>query len=144
MVEVVLALGICTLALVALVGLFGIGLQTTRDSEDEIQAANLTSLLISTCTASPASTLTNRASPPSAMSQAYGDAYQGVVSYVGYDGKLTTASRAAYQITCQAGTNSVTGQNLAQIYLKLSWPPQLDPADAKTKRYEVLTYIPLH
>ncbi|HSI84089.1 MAG: hypothetical protein ACAI35_16045 [Candidatus Methylacidiphilales bacterium] len=143
LVEVVLALGIFAFVLVALAGLLGIGLQTSRDSEDQIQAANLASLLISTRTASPTHSITNFAIPAAAMTNLYGDVYLGAASYVGFDGKLTNAPNAAYQITCRAGTNTATGSRMTQVYLMLSWPAQLNPADGNAKRYELLTYIPL-
>ena len=143
LIEVVLALGICAFALVALFGLLGAGLQTNRDSEDQIQAANLMSMLVSTRMTAPTAAIANFAIPSSAMTNAYGNAYSGGTNFIGFDGKLTNSAYAAYQITCRAGTNGMTGSGMAQVYLMLSWPPQVNTTNALAKHYELLTYIPL-
>jgi type II secretory pathway pseudopilin PulG len=143
LVEVVLALGISVFALVALVGVLGTGLQSGKDSEDQIQATNLASLIISTRTAAPTNTIANFAIPASAMTNGYANAYASGVNYIGFDGRLTNSAYAAYQITCQAGTNAITGSGICQIYLMLSWPAQMNSANAAAKRYELLTYIPI-
>jgi type II secretory pathway pseudopilin PulG len=148
LVEVVLAIAICSFVLVAILGLFTTGLQSTKESEEEIQAANLAATLISLRTATPTNTISalpNFAIPASAMTQAYGGAYTGGVStnYVGTDGQtLTSSANAAYMITCQAGTNSVTGSGISQVYLMLSWPPQV-PSSSAAGRYELTTFIPI-
>ncbi len=149
LVEVVIALGICTFVLIAILGLFATGLQSTRESEEQIHAANLASMLVSLRASSPTNTITslpNLAIPVSAMTNAYGPAYGGTTStkYVGIDGQTTnTAANAAYLMTCYAGTNAVTGSSMIQVYLMLSWPPQLSPTNAAAGRYELITQIPL-
>lgn len=141
LVEVVLALGICSFALVALIGLLGTGLQSGKDSEDQIQATNLASLIISTRAAAPTNNIANFAIPLSALSGSYGDAYPGGTNYIGSNGKLSAATNAAYRITCRAGTNAITGSGISQVYLKLSWPAQMNATNAAAKSYEILTYI---
>lgn len=143
LVEVVVALGICTFALVAMVGMLDTGLQSGRDSEDQIQATNLASLLISTRMAAPTNTIANFAIPASAMTNGYGNAYSTGTNYVGFDGRLTNSVNAAYQITCEAGTNAMTGSGVSQVYLMLSWPAELNVTNSAAKRYELLTYIPI-
>jgi type II secretory pathway pseudopilin PulG len=149
LVEVVLALGICSFILIGVLGLFATGLQSNRESEQLIQATNLASMLISIRTASPTNSanLPNFAIPSSAMTNFYANAYAGgasLTNYVGLNGQLTTVRGAAYLISCRAGTNSLTGSGLAQVYLMLSWPPQLNPTDANAGRYETTAQIPLH
>ena len=144
LVEVVLAIAICSFVLIAILGLFTTGLQSTRESEQQIQAANLASTLISLRTASPTNNiaaLPNFAIPTTAMTNAYGPAYAGNV-YVGPDGQTTTLANAVYLITCQAGTNTMTGNGISQVYLMLSWPPQAAVTSA-AGRYELTTYIPI-
>lgn len=147
LVEVVLAIGICSFALIALLGLFTTGLQSNRQSEQDIQAANLASMLISLRTASPTNAipnLPNFAIPTPAMTGAYTAAYSGsLTNYVGLDGQITNATGAAYLISCRAGTNALTGNGLAQVYLMLSWPPRSDPANANVGRYEIIAHIPI-
>ncbi len=48
----------------AIVGLFMVGINTNKESSDQIQAANLASLLISTRRALPTNTIANFALPP--------------------------------------------------------------------------------
>ncbi len=64
LVEVVVALGIFTFALVAIIGLFVTGLNTNKESSDQIQAANFASLLISSRRALPTNVIANFALPP--------------------------------------------------------------------------------
>lgn len=149
LVEVVMALGICSFALIAIMGLFTTGLQSSKDSEAQMQAANLASLLISTRQASPTSDtngLVNFAIPASAMTNRYTNAYINNVftNFVRSDGLLTNlSSNPDYQISCRAGTNLMTGPKVAQVYIKLSWPARMNPTNAGAGTYEILTYIPL-
>jgi uncharacterized protein (TIGR02598 family) len=143
LIEVLLALGICVFVIVGLIGLFATGLKASRDSEDQIEAADLATLLLATRTASPTGQISNFAIPASAMTNAFASAFPTDSNYIGFDGTLTTLDRAAYRITCRAGTNSETGTGLSKLYLMLSWPPQADNTLPATKHYEVLTYVPI-
>jgi Tfp pilus assembly protein PilV len=144
LVEVVLALGICAFVLIAMLGLLSTGLQSSKDSEDQIQAANVASLLISTCLANPTNSPANFAIPSSALTNGYANAYPGGINFIGVDGNLTNVSNAAYVITCQAGTNTISGSSLAQVYLMLTWPARATPSNVTVRRYEISTYIPLN
>jgi len=143
LVEVVLALGICAFVLVALIGLFSAGLRASRESEEQVQAANLASQLLATRTASPRSDakLANFAIPAAALTNSYGDIYGASGVTVGLDGR--TNSTPAYRALCRAGTNALTGSRVSQVYLLLTWPPQAPIANA-VGRYEVVTYVPLY
>ena len=141
LVEVVLALAICSFVLVALLGLLSTGLQSSKDSEDQIQAANLASMLVSTCQAAPKNTPATFGIPSSALTNGY--TATATTAYIGLDGITTNVTSAAYLITYRAGTNTLTGANLAQLYLMLSWPPQANPNNATVRHYELSTYIPL-
>ncbi|GAT31837.1 Verru_Chthon cassette protein B [Terrimicrobium sacchariphilum] len=143
LVEVVLALGICAFVLVALIGLFSTGLRTGRESEEQVQAANLASQILATRLAAPttSSNLNNFAIPLTALTNSYGDVYASSGGLVGLDGR--TNSTPAYRIVCRAGTNAQTGPRLAQVYVMLSWPYQASISNA-AGRYEALTYVPLY
>lgn len=142
LVEVVLALGICAFVLVALIGLFSTGLRTGRESEEQVQAANLASQILSTSVAAPTGTnLNNFAIPISALTNSYADVFPSAGALVGLDGR--TNSTPAYRIVCRAGTNAQTGPRLAQVYVMLSWPYQASITNA-AGRYEALTYVPLY
>ncbi len=141
LVEVVLALGICAFVLVAMIGLFQVGLTSARESEARLQAANMASLLIAQRTSSL--TNANFAIPLAALTNSYGPAFTSSNVYVADDGRITTSlSDAVYRITCLAGTNAATGPYASQIFLSLSWPPQAARANAQGS-YETLTYLPL-
>ena len=143
LVEVVMALGICTFVLVALIGLFSSGWKMTRESEDQMQAANLASQIIASRIVAPTNSVSNAAIPAGKLGQAYGNAYASEDRFVGFDGLLTAdASAAAYRIACNIGTNAATGSRLSQVYLRLTWPPQA-PATNASGRYEICTYIAL-
>ncbi len=142
LIEVMIAMGICSFALVSLIGLFSVGLQASRDSDEEIQAANLVSLVLNSL---PTSATAAASNSPSVL--AYTDLTNGYATkttrYIGADGSSATATNAAYALTCAAGTNSLTGGSISQVYLMLSWPVQSSSTNA-AGRYETLTYIPLH
>jgi uncharacterized protein (TIGR02598 family) len=143
LVEVVLALGICAFVLVALMGLFSTGLRASRESEEQVQAANLASLILATRMAAPNSdtNLPNFALPADALSRPYGEVFGAAGGMVGLDGK--TNSTPAYRIVCKAGTNSSTGPRLAQVHLMLTWPADA-PLQHAAGRYETLSYVPLY
>lgn len=141
LVEVVMALGICTFVLVALIGLFSSGWKMSRESEEQIQAANLASQIIASRIVSPTNGPANAAIPAAKLSQAYNNAYASDDRFVGFDGLLTSdISAAAYRIACNIGTNTATGTKLSQVYLRLTWPPQAAATNA-SGRYEISTYI---
>jgi len=141
LVEVVIALAICTFALVAMVGLLGTGLQSGKDSGDQIQAANMASLLISMRAAAPTNHIANFVIPESAMTNGYSSTYAMGTNYLGFDGNVTNTASAAYRIVYQAGTNTMTGSGVSQVYLMLSWPAQANTTNAAVRSYELLTYI---
>jgi len=145
LVEVVLALGICVFVLIALIGLFSSGWRTSRESEEQIRAANLASRLIAVRMAAPTTgPSATDGIPFDKLSQPYGSVFSGTDAYVTSDGAVSPnlTADAAYRMTCFAGTNAETGPKLSQVYLRLSWPPQATAALANGW-YETLTYVPL-
>lgn len=146
LVEVVLALGICAFVLVALLGLFTAGLRAGRESEEQVQAANLASQIFSTRLAAPTSD-TNTPGfviPASALTNAYGSLFGSAGGFVGLDGRTKpSADGAAYRILAMAGTNALTGPRTSQVHLMLSWPAQASLSNS-AGHYETLTYIPLY
>jgi uncharacterized protein (TIGR02598 family) len=147
LVEVVVALGIFTFALVAIIGLFVTGLNTNKESSDQIQAANFASLLISTRRAVPtdptATTLTNFALPP--LNVTYSAAGTFLTNNLGVAADGTTNNGTpAYNVFCQVGTNSVTGPHLALVHLVV-WSPitAAFPTNNPSSRYEITTQVAL-
>jgi uncharacterized protein (TIGR02598 family) len=145
LVEVVLAIGICSFVLISVLGLVLTGIASNRQSEQEIQEANFASMLISMRTAASTNNIASLpkfAIPATALTNIYGPVSP-ATTYVGLDGQTTNETGAVYQITCSVGTTPQTGSSLAQVYLMLSSPPQMNPANANAIRYEITSYIPI-
>lgn len=145
LVEVVLALGICSFALVGIMALFVSGLKTNRESEEMIQAANLVSVILNTRQAAPFKDIVNFPVPHTALTNTFVQLYgaDSSVKYLGADGRLTDRDHALYRITCWAGTNYVTGPHLAQVYLMVSWPIGANSSNPSAGRYELTSYVRL-
>lgn len=134
LIEVVVALGITAFALVTLIGLFSVGLQTGKESVETIQAANLVSGFIAERRAAPSANITGAAIPTLDV-QASG------TSYYTRSGAPTTVERANYQFNYSILTDTTRVQRLR---VSIHWPAStaFESKDVKG-RYEVLTYISL-
>ena len=145
LVEVVVALGIFTFAIMAIVGLFVVGIHTNKESSDQIQAANLASLLISTRRAIPTNSIANFALPPLNVAFSSSGTYLTNTAGVASDGTTGTASESpAYNLYYQVGTNNITGTHLARVYLMLWWPiGAAMPTNNPGARYELSTQVAL-
>jgi len=142
LIEVMLALGIFSFALVAIFGLFFVGINTNKESSDQIAAANLASLLISTRRSVPTNTITNFALPPLNAPYGTNGIYLTNTEGVAIDGTLT--GTRAYNLCYQAGTNLATGAHLAQVHLLLWWPVTAPlPTNTPATRYELTTQVAL-
>ncbi|HSI82913.1 MAG: hypothetical protein ACAI35_11825 [Candidatus Methylacidiphilales bacterium] len=137
LVEVVLALGIISFSLIAIMGVLAVGLQTSRESSDQIQAANITSLLMATARAMPTNLPSGFALP--SLSQS---AVTNVVK-IGADGTLNSAN-PTYNLYYIVGTNTTTGPKLAYVYLRLWWPLAAPmPTNNPDSCYEVAGQVAL-
>jgi uncharacterized protein (TIGR02598 family) len=148
LVEVVIALGIFSFAIVAIVGLFAVGIDTNKESSEQIQAADVASLLISTRRAVPTSTIANFALPPLNVQYSSTGTYLTNESGVATDGTLTGARtyNLFYQIgtNYQTGANPATGTHLALVHLMLWWPTASPmPLNNAGNRYELTTQVVL-
>ena len=142
LVEVVLALGIFSFALMAIIGLFVVGINTSKESSEQIQAANLASLLISTRRTIPTNVIADFALPPLNTTYSSGGTYVTNVNGVALDGTLT--GPRAYNLFYQIGTNTATGPRLAQVHLLLWWPTTSTlPLNNPGNRYEITTQVAL-
>lgn len=142
LVEVVLALGIFSFALMAIIGLFMVGINTSKESAEQIQAANLASLLISTRRTIPTNVIANFALPPLNTTYSTSGTYVTNANGVSLDGTLT--GPRAYNLFYQIGTNAATGTRLAQVHLLLWWPTASTiPLNNPGNRYEITTQVAL-
>lgn len=153
LVEVVVALGIFSFALVAIVGLFVVGLNTNKESSDQIQEANFASLLISSRRALPTSVITNFALPPLNVAYSATGTYLTNSAGVAADGTTNTPTAnvtPVYNLFYQVGTNFQTGANpatgphLALVHL-IVWSPlgSALPTNNPGARYELSTQVAL-
>jgi len=143
LVEVIVALGIMSFVLVALMGLFTVGLRTDRDSSDAMQAANLASLLIAQRRTTP----TNAPSDPMAafalpslqfsVSNFSFSPFSASPVYLSSSGTVTNRAAATYGLLYQANC-----QQDADLYVMLFWPALAAPTNAADK-YEIHTRIAL-
>jgi Tfp pilus assembly protein PilV len=146
LVEVVLALGIFSFAIIAVLGLFSVGLQNSKESEDEIRAANLTSSLFCRMRSAPDVDLTSYGFPFAALTNAGGALFNATTSaplYLKSDG--TTASSASAAQAAHGYAVSAVGSydatnRVATVSLTLWWPPAAAYSHA-TGQYGVTTYI---
>ena len=135
LIEVVLALAICVFALLTMMGLLSIGLNLNQDSRQQMQAADLATLLVSERRDSPTNTLANVILP--SVAQTY--PLTPVTDFVNFAGQHTTSSQAAFQLSYQVGTNKIV-QGIGLISLRLTWPPAADPKTAEGE-YELTTQV---
>lgn len=146
LIEVVVALGIFTFAIVAIAGLFVVGISTNKDSSDQIQASNIASLLISTRRALPTNAIANFALPP--LNVAYSASGTFLTNTLGVAPDGTTNGTPAYNLYYQMGTNFVTGAttgaHLSLVHMILWWPPSANlPTNNPGGRYELTTEVAL-
>jgi uncharacterized protein (TIGR02598 family) len=141
LVEVVVALGVVSFALVTMLGLLSVGLNTNKVSSDQIQAANIASLLVATRRASPTNdgpNFTTFALPPLNQS------YTTNTTAVGLDGTTSTNTSSTYNLYYGVGTSATTGPNLARIYLLIWWPLGAKmPTNNPSSYYELSTTVSL-
>ncbi len=141
LVEVVLALAIFSFALVTMMALLSVALHTNKDSSDQIQAANVASLLVSARRSAPTNggaNFMNFALPTLNRS------YVTNTTQVGLDGTVSTGTDAAYNLYYGVGTNSDTGANLANVYILIWWPLGAKmPTNNPSAFYELSTQVSL-
>jgi len=143
LIEVVIAVGILSFALVAVAALLPIGLQSNRDSTEETQAVNLLqSLIADRQAASLSGTSYNYGLP--ALSGSTGPLVTGSSQatgtlFVNESGLVTTSgtptpSDARYRVTYTIYGTGTLGQQPIPVNFKVSWPaPQTSkPAAVET------------
>jgi uncharacterized protein (TIGR02598 family) len=120
LIEVVLALGVASFALIAVVALLPVGIQSTKDSLEESGAVNVISQVVADRRASPLTAQSMLYQLPilntamSATSQSF--------LVTDYDQLTSTASQAQYRVDYRI-VPPVTGSlDSYQMWLRVSWP----------------------
>jgi type II secretory pathway pseudopilin PulG len=119
LIEVVIALGIATFAILIIVALLPAGIRSTKDSLDETHAVNILSQIISDRRSTPYANSSYRYSIPALTTATAVTNYFGILE----DDQYTNAlSQAAYRVDYVL-TPPLSGQlGPYQLYLKVSWP----------------------
>lgn len=129
LIEVVIALGIISFCLIAILGLFSAGLKKARESDDEIRAANLLSSLVCRMRSAPHLDLTSYGFPLGVLTNASGGVLfnRSVTNpvYVRGDGTLAPTAREAmtsggYAMAADATYN--TTNRITRLNITLWWP----------------------
>lgn len=114
--EIVIALGILSFALVAIIGLLNVGLRSSNDAHiDTVKAATVRSILSSLRTNQPAS-------------------YAGETRWYKFDGSTNGGSTDAYfecVITTNAPPSAISAQRMAGVRLEFRYPVSA-PAEFRT------------
>jgi uncharacterized protein (TIGR02598 family) len=154
LVEVVTALAIFVFAGFALIGLLSVALQSSRDSKEQLQAANIAEFICSTRRAAPTNdistsqpgfplpVLTTAVTTP----QTVGLTWDGLMTPGGTVTDSTARFALVYTVNpttypVPAG-NTTTKTGYAKVYLCLYWPAQA-PATASAGRFEITTTFAL-
>ncbi|MDZ4787341.1 MAG: type II secretion system protein [Blastochloris sp.] len=142
LIEVVVALGIMSFALVTLIGPFSVGLQTSKESVEAMQAANLASRLIAERRAAPESKTMEGAGITNLDQE---DNFKSNTSYFSRNGApLGSDSNAGYRLNYRItvdfdGDGNPDDSRVPELYVSVEWPAR---GDVKG-RYEILTYVAL-
>lgn len=109
LVEVVLALGLVSFCLVALLGLFSVGIKTSKQAAEETNLAAMSSQIITELRATTSSTTI-------ALNQTY---------YFDNLGERTNAAGAYYACLVTSQPDTALSGNLIRGTLVFTWPAQL-------------------
>jgi len=135
LVEVVMALGICVFALIPMMGLLSAGLIVDQDSRQQMQAADLATLLVTERRDGPTNVLNSAILP--ALNQAYPQ--NAVTAWVDFAGSSSSQSGAAFRLSYQVGMDPADS-GMGLIHVLFTWPPGADPSTAPG-RYEMTTQV---
>jgi type II secretory pathway pseudopilin PulG len=148
LVEVVLSLAIVVFALFSMVGLLSVGLQSTQDSRERIQAATIAEQICATRRAAPTNAFPLASGPqPGFPLPPLQTATNNLTTpaYITRDGVLTNQANAdfgfIYNITpkLDAVPAGNTSNGVSQVYMAFFWPALASPTSAATGHYEVNT-----
>jgi uncharacterized protein (TIGR02598 family) len=137
MVEVVLALGIMSFCIIALIGLFSVGVNTSKESAEEMLAAHIMQSLLTTRRAAPDKDLDATFPLPKILSD---DAKSDIL--LDANGNITTTlSSARYRFSYRITGTSSNVAPITVVYLRLAWPAQATGGNIQGA-YEITTNLP--
>lgn len=138
LVEIAVALGILAFSISALLGVFVLGINTDRESIEELQGTHILKTILAERRASPTLVSTNLVLPPMNSNSVCNSANAISLDEIGrpVSGSRTGKFGLVYSVTPNATTNS------AAVYCAIYWPGQAAPANALGK-VEMATKISL-
>jgi len=127
LIEVVIALGIFSFVVVAILGTMTVALNSTRDGEMKLRASHVGAMILGTVKANPTNRTDTSLFPYGAYSNLNSlsttDERSGI--YVDRQGRSVASARdanAAFQLAWKM-TRDAQVTNLVYCYLDMSWPP---------------------
>jgi type II secretory pathway pseudopilin PulG len=155
--ETVISLGIVSFAIVSLIGLLAGGLQTAKESVEDVQAAHIATTILGQRRAAPTKIDPDFILPEfndltkSPILTGSGVAPYKSNIYLAQDGGQASAAADNYYRLDYTLSRNASG-NLARVYISLTTPWQATPPDIQTPganepaiktRFETITYIPV-
>jgi type II secretory pathway pseudopilin PulG len=120
LVEVVMALGITSFAILALMALLPVGLQSAKESQEETQVSNLLAGLTADRRATPFSSPSLRYQLPALTNAVTTSAFFGITESGDYVG--ANLSQARYRVDYRLLPPAAKGLDPYQLHFQVSWP----------------------
>lgn len=142
LVEVMFAMGIVAFSLVSLLGLFVLGLDTSKESVEEVEAANVASNLdayLRSNSSLPASVFAGISFANVGSTDATFTAGAGILLNSSSE-EVNDPREADFLLNYEIVVPPDSTLQPAHVYLVLSWPPQATLANAQGK-YEYVTQV---
>ncbi|HSI85335.1 MAG: hypothetical protein ACAI35_17635 [Candidatus Methylacidiphilales bacterium] len=147
LVEVVLAIGIFSFCIVAIMSLFSLGMATSKESDEEIRAANLATSILCRMRIAPHVDLTSQGFPFGVLTNSAGGTVFEIAPenplFIKGDGTVAATAEIAMSARGFAGSAKAsfdTTSQVSRISLTLWWPA-VAPYNRAVGRYSVTTYI---
>lgn len=141
LVEVIIALGLAASSIVAILGLFGVGLDRVRESEVRIEAANLATAILGERIAAPYSSLPDSPLPEIDLENMPVSPTEAPIreTIVGSGATVSPSREGRFKLNYRMWRDIATSDSskLVKVHLILSWPPAAPSVNAS--RYELIT-----
>jgi hypothetical protein len=143
LVEILFALGLLTFVLVTILGLFTLGLTTGRESEDTLEASNLSTAILGRLRANPEGATVNPLPLPKLTYNAAGGETQIEKGTIYIDEKGDTAPQvgAKYSLYYEFNRQPSGSASPATVYLRLGWPVPASGTKAPVNDFKIVTGI---
>jgi len=135
LVEIVIAVGIFSFVIVAVMGTMSVALSSTRDSEMKLAAAHTSAAIIGALKANPTNRTDTSIFPNTLSGSSPSDLY------VDRQGRATNQSAAAFRLAWKL-TPDATLANLVFCNIELTWPPNAPANTVSSHRVATSILLP--